>query len=164
MKILAAILILAATTAIAQNTVIFDSRISPWSNNNVRSIDLAIKSRALNPDLYEWNLKGYIIPTVVPALVNPRLSIYAAITGNMNQARADLQRADEIKRPAYYTLQAALTNGTKKAKRKELRDAAENAQNDNKYRKAMRAIDKFNELVQDAEDERNDLGIKRDEQ
>lgn len=92
MKYLLAILAFAGIAS-AQNAVIFDSRISPRTNTNVRSIDLAVKARELNPDLYDWTNSGYFLPSVVPALVNPRVGVWVSITGTLQAARADLRQA-----------------------------------------------------------------------
>jgi hypothetical protein len=110
-----------------------------------------------------WTKHGHPVPVEYPSLVDTDLKLLVVITGNYNQARADIQRMDDARRPAKTALKAALAGSTVKAKRKALRDAVDAAGTVATVRRAMRDLDAFRELVEAKRDEDVSLNITKED-
>lgn len=166
MRHLIAILVLIASSTTAQTTheryiLIQQERVE--SNGNVWR--LAWVDRGTDAPWWHWaNERGLTNAslTALPCLVDAESWESVQVTGTIAQAKTELTGRDEVRRPARKALKDYLAGTSQKDKRKALRQAITSADTVPTLRKALRDMDEFRELIEDAEDERQLLGRKKD--
>lgn len=164
---LASMLMLLATVATAQTTLERYILIQPErgeTSGNVWRLSWDDRNSSSAPWWYWANERGLTNAslTALPCLVDTESWESVQVTGTIAQAKSDLTGQDEIRRPARKALKDYLAGTTQKDKRKVLRQAITASDTVPALRKAVREMDEFRELVEDAEDERQLLGRKKD--
>ena len=167
MKIILTILAILALPALGQTTheryILIQQERGESSGNVWR---LAWSDRTNDTRWWTWaNERGLTNAalTALPCLVDAESWEAVQVTGTVNQAKQDLQAQDDVRRPARKALLDYLAGRTRKQARTQLRDSINAATTVPQLRQAMKDMDKYRELVEDADDERDIQGRKRDQ-
>jgi hypothetical protein len=166
----AALVILAfAIAAHAEVVTTYDSRTNGTPvSTKLPAIDIGITDTQKNPDFQLW-----LRNVEAPALANLNTKTIVRITGPLATARAELQAADDARRPAKVELEAFLGGQTPKQFRLALKAAYRNARTNTAFTAAQRRVltnmlwainaeDDYADLREAKRAEDNDLGIVRE--
>jgi hypothetical protein len=166
-KLIILLLLMIAHTVSAQTYILNDSATGRvWSNAVPAGwlvVDVGDRDLMRNEDLRDYRRAKHPTPAFYPSVVDTDLGIVVALTGTINRARQAIRDIDRARRPAKAALDAYLGDSKRKAKRKELRDAIENAATRSDDKKALKAMDEYLELVEEEKAEREALGIKKED-
>lgn len=174
MKTPIAILMILASAAHAQLITTYDYRLTNMVASQYQAVDVGNTDPITNPDYRDYNAMFPLRSVGTPALINLRLKLGVTITGSMANARADIRRMDDERRPAKVALETFLGGQTPKQFRKSLKAAYSNVRTNTAFNAAQRTVltnmlwavgaeDDFAELRQAKQAEDIDLGIKKED-
>lgn len=161
MKIIIAILAVTCCQIVgAQTITTYDSRfgVQPVASS-YQAVDVG---DTRSDDYKEMSALFPLRSLAVPALIDLDTRQGVTITSTIAQAEADLAALDNQRRPARKALKDYLAGRTRKQTSTELRQAINAAATVAQLRKAMKDMDEYRELVEGAEDEREQLGLKKE--
>lgn len=160
-RIVALLILLSAVSASADNIIhTYNSKRGQQSIRRYVSVDVANVTNELYV-AYSGQFRLRSVPT--PALINLNLQIGVTITGTLNQARADLQRLDDERRPARQALKTVLGERNVKQAKQEVKQALRNAFTP-AQRKALLDYLELEELITQRRLEAEALGLRDDEE
>jgi hypothetical protein len=163
------IILLALVSASAFGELVVLQRGGEPITTRARCVDVTDYAQWLS-----WTKHGHPVPVEYPSLVDTDLKLSVVITGNYNQARADLKAMDNARRPAKVELKTFLGGQTPKQFRQSLKAAYRNVETNTAFTVAQRRVltnvfwavgaeDDFAELRQAKQAEDTDLEITKED-